>query len=251
MNKRYWDRMAAHYEDEIFDSLANDRQRIVLSHLKKYAAPDSVACDVGCGIGKYLPELASRFKHVYAIDLSDRLLERARTTYADLNNITYIQSNLAKPELKIKKPAFAICMNVLIMPGYRTRRRILEHIHQKLVKGGHLLLMLPSLESALLSNVQLIEWNMLHGMSYGQSLAEGLQPTAEGGGSVVEGILEVDSVPTKHFIREEAIVTLRNIGFSVLSVEKVEYDWNTEFDNPPPWMQDPHPWDWLFVLKKP
>ncbi len=33
-------------------------------------------------------------------------------------------------------------------------------------------------------------------------------------------------------------------------VDKVEYDWSTEFADPPKWMRDPLPWDWLFVVER-
>jgi hypothetical protein len=36
----------------------------------------------------------------------------------------------------------------------------------------------------------------------------------------------------------------------VASIEKVEYDWSTEFADPPRWMKDPYPWDWLVLSKK-
>ncbi|MAG16654.1 MAG: methyltransferase type 11, partial [Phycisphaerae bacterium] len=35
-----------------------------------------------------------------------------------------------------------------------------------------------------------------------------------------------------------------------VSIDKIEYDWTTEFHNPPRWLGTPLPWDWLFVARK-
>ena len=41
-----------------------------------------------------------------------------------------------------------------------------------------------------------------------------------------------------------------NAGFTMIDVQKVEYSWNADFENAPEWMQEPHPWDWMLVVKK-
>jgi len=45
-------------------------------------------------------------------------------------------------------------------------------------------------------------------------------------------------------------VVLDELGFDVTSCDKIEYDWETEFDDPPAWMRRPGPWDWLFVARR-
>jgi hypothetical protein len=43
---------------------------------------------------------------------------------------------------------------------------------------------------------------------------------------------------------------LQHSGFEVVEAQKVEYTWATEFNNPPKWLTNPCPWDWLVVAKK-
>ena len=53
------------------------------------------------------------------------------------------------------------------------------------------------------------------------------------------------------FGRKNAIAALfADSDLDVVSIEKVKYPWNTEFENPPEWMKKPYPWDWLAILKK-
>jgi hypothetical protein len=51
-------------------------------------------------------------------------------------------------------------------------------------------------------------------------------------------------------LEEELIAMFRERGFDITSLEKVRYSWDTEFDQPPRWMKDPYPWDWLLTCKK-
>ena len=55
---------------------------------------------------------------------------------------------------------------------------------------------------------------------------------------------------TKHFLREELQVLFELKHFAVREESRVEYDWREEYEDPPAWMQQPWPWDWLFVVQK-
>ena len=68
--------------------------------------------------------------------------------------------------------------------------------------------------------------------------------------SLVEGIVKISDTPTKHFLREEVLMTFRDADFEVMKLEKIEYSWEADFEEPPTWMQDPYPWDWLVVARK-
>ena len=53
----------------------------------------------------------------------------------------------------------------------------------------------------------------------------------------------------KHYIQEELITMADSVRLDTVSVEKLEYHWQTEFDQPPEWMGAPFPWDWLAVFR--
>jgi hypothetical protein len=44
----------------------------------------------------------------------------------------------------------------------------------------------------------------------------------------VEGIIYIDGVPTKHFMRPELDIVFATAGFTLTKVDKVEYTWDTE-----------------------
>ena len=61
--------------------------------------------------------------------------------------------------------------------------------------------------------------------------------------------MHIDGVQTKHYSASELEVVVNRAGFSVAAMEKLEYNWDTEFAAPPDWMGAPYPWDWLIELK--
>lgn len=250
MNEKFWDRIAANYNKEIFDTLKHDRNDTIAQHIHRFRSKEAVACDFGCGTGKYLPFLGERFKSVYAIDLSSECLHMARKSGQGLENITYLKSNLADAELQMGIIDFALSVNVLIMPSLKVRNSILKNVFEHTRKQGHFLMVVPSLESALFTHSRLLEWHerskaWRNGVMW-QSIITRDLPVK----SVATGLLKLDGVETKHYLREELQVQLRSVGFEVLSTRKVEYSWSTEFDQPPPWMKEPYPWDWLALCEK-
>ncbi len=247
MDEKYWDRVARDYDEEIFDSLASDRNGVMLRYLDRFAlGPRATAFDVGCGVGKYLPALAQRFGTVHAADLSAECVRRAQAACAHLKNVFITKGDLSRKDVSRGKADFVLCANVLIMPSRKTRAGILKRLAGMLKRGGGLLLLVPSLESSLYAHARRAEWLR---RSRGTRVPAGT--TLPPGRGVLRGLLSIDGVPTKHWLREELETTLAGLGFRDIAVEKVEYGWDTEFEKPPRWMKAPWPWDWAVAgLKK-
>ena len=74
----------------------------------------------------------------------------------------------------------------------------------------------------------------------------GIKPSRD----LMRGLVRLERVATKHYLREEATVCLAEARFALSSCDEVEYGWDTEFEGPPAWMKKPGPWDWLFVAKR-
>ena len=114
-----------------------------------------------------------------------------------------------------------------------------------------MVLVVPSLESALYANARLVEWNLRSGVSPAQSVIEGFRDVEPGGAEVARGgVLYAGDLKMKHFIKEELTTVADGLDLVPVSMEKLEYDWETEFEDPPKWMKDPFPWDWLVVFRK-
>lgn len=246
MDRFYWDRVAKAYESEIFQVFKQDRKKLVPKLIKKYGSGKQVASDLGCGIGDFLPLLSKSFKHVYAVDISQTCLKQARQRNADCSNISYMKKDLSYPRTRLPKVDFALSVNAILCPSQPKRARIFDVIARHLRPKSYLVMVTPSIESALLAYHRYIEWHARDGEA--STAIRNMRKNAET--RLAEGISRIQNVPTKCFLKEELAVTLKNRRMKVLGFQKIEYPWNTEFQNPPRWMQSPYPWDWLCVAQK-
>lgn len=247
MDLDYWQRVGNQYEDEIFASSLADTTGVIRRRLDELANRRATAVDFGCGVGHYLPLLARRFRRVHGFDFADSLLDQARERTRGLSNVEVERANLAsaRTRLPVSNVKVGVCANVLISQDAAIRRGVLRTIAQTLASNGRLLLLVPSLESVLYSSQMLVEWNRKLGHSEEDSLASGVLPPRD----VLRGLIKLDKVPTKHYLREELEALLNAAGFTISSCDKVEYGWETEFESPPRWMKKPGPWDWLVVAR--
>jgi len=128
---------------------------------------------------------------------------------------------------------------------------MLDLVANHLGPGSHLVLVVPSLESALLTDFRLIEWNLRDGMKPSAAVRAGFRAHRQTDNPHLhEGIVQIDDVPTKHYLKEELVALLERRSMRILDIYKIEYSWKTEFASPPRWMRSPFPWDWLLVAEK-
>jgi SAM-dependent methyltransferase len=250
MNERYWDGVAPSYDDQIFNTLANDLSGVIRRRIDKIASAERTVGDFGCGVGKYVRLLSDKFKIVHAIDHSSGLLDIAKRNCGNLPNVNFLKADLSDPKIKLPRVDCAISINVLLTPDVTKRSGVLRTIHRTLEPGGPLVMVVPSLESSLYSIARLSEWNRKSGSRHIGVSAEALTAPRKMRGAVFRGVIFLDDQRTKHFIREELELLVRSAGFELESIEKVEYSWRYEFPRPPRWMKAPYPWDWLVQCRK-
>lgn len=245
MNKKYWDEVSLKHDEKIFDVFSNDKEKVIQKAIVKYASGKKTALDLGCAIGNWLPLLASNFKKVYAVDIARTYIEKAKERNARFSNIEYVHHDLAKKNSKLPVADMVVCINALLTPDKADRDSIYHTVINLVNKGGYLVLVVPSLESALYSEYMLDQWD-LRDKKAGKKVSS---PKVKDG-NPFNGTIFLDGTPTKHHLKEELRFMLQQSGFEVLQTEKVKYTWHTEFHNPPAWMKAPYPWDWLVVAKK-
>jgi len=246
MDRNYWEKIAPDYNEEIFDVLKNDSQGLIVSAIKKVSSKNKTVIDNGCAIGKWLPVLSPIFKKVHAVDISKENLEIAKRLYPELTNVEYNRIDMSGAKAKMPLCDVGICINAILTDSLKKRNIFFSNLKKCIKKNGHLILVIPSLESSMLTSIIRQRWNpdkdANHVVKRNKS---GFQLK-----NILQGNAEIDNVPTKHYLKEELQLLLANEGFQAEDFQKIEYDWTTEFLSPPKWLTEPKPWDWMVVAKK-
>ena len=161
-----------------------------------------------------------------------------------------LQQDLAESKPPFCRADVGLLMQVLIMPDPQLREGILSTVHKNLRPGAHLVAVVPSLEVTLLTYQRIGQWFRRDGSSFSEAAKEMRDSAQHEVVSLVEGIVKISDTPTKHFLREEVLMTFGDARFEIVQLDKIEYSWEADFEEPPTWMQDPYPWDWLVVARK-
>jgi len=249
MKADYWNSLASTFESDVFQPVANDFKNTILDSLRPLSSKKRLVADIGCGTGSLLPLLSRHFKSVLALDLSDVCLEIARKRYIALKNLHFLQHDLSTVSPEIAQVDVGVCLNVAIMPDYAIRMGLLNNLVKMIRPGGHLLLLVPSLESTLLATHQLLRWNLNEQSDYRKAAAATSSELGFTAASIRDGIVKKGGTKTKHYLKEELEILAHELGAELCNIQKVEYHWTTEFNNPPDFMNTSLPWDWLVHLR--
>ncbi|MCE5340772.1 MAG: class I SAM-dependent methyltransferase [Planctomycetaceae bacterium] len=250
MKREYWNGLSDKYEDEIFSVLENDKRKLICGLIEKYGSSSKTVNDFGCGIGHLLGILAKNFQQVNAIDISYKFIARAKKRYKHLSNIEYTVADLADNALEFPKTHFGMSVNLLIMPSHSVRIKIFDSMIKHIRKNGHLLMVVPSIESVMLTNYMLAQWNLRDGINPIKAYSANFTSPETYSKNLCHGIVPIDGVPTKHYLKEELEAMMVENKMKIINMQKIEYKWDTEFAAPPKWMKAPYPWDWLILSQK-
>lgn len=247
MDRKYWERIAPAYNEEIFDVLYNDKKNIIRSAIGKLASPSATVVDIGCAVGKWLPILSPVFKKVIAVDISERNLDTAKNNYSHFNNIEYQRVDMSVDSIQLPKSDVAVCINAILTDSLKKRGIFFSNLAGCLKKKGSLILVVPSLESWLCTRIIQNQWQIDKKL-FAEKITD--EDAAKKYYNMLQGNADIDNVPTKHYLREELGLLLSREGFVMKKCEKIEYTWDTEFVDAPEWLTEPRPWDWMVVAKK-
>jgi len=252
MNDRsYWEKLGRDYEAEVFDVLANDGGGVVASRVRASAGARKDAGDFGCGVGRFLPLLSECFRSVRALDFSESCLRDGQGRFRDLDNVSFKHFDLRSTARACKPLDFILSVNALLAPELADQLAMFRTLARHLKPGGRMVLVTPSLESAMLAADRMVQWNLREGMSAREAAAEAASPRRKAELDIrADGVVRIEGAATKHYRREELIDRLRDAGLRVESIDRVEYDWDTEFQSPPEWMGEPCPWDWCVCARR-
>lgn len=246
--EKHWNNIAENYNQEIFDVFASDKKKLLPRYFDKHSDKNGTAIDFGCGNGKAFPFLSPRFKEITGVDISENLLEQAKER--NLRNVTLLHEDLSQPKIKLPVADFVFSCNVIMLPKIEGNYQMIDNIKRSLRPGGTALIVVPAAESILFTAWRLIDWHRMDGVQAKEIDSSDLSYFKGTKAEILQGIFYIDGVPTKHYAAPEIDVIFNRSGLQVTALEKLEYDWDTEFETPPKWMKDPYPWDWLVECKK-
>ena len=235
-DQKYWDRMAARWDAEIFNTLEQDKRQVIAAELKRSSAHAKSIADFGCGIGIYFPLLSQLFDRVVGFERSRACVQIAKRRYRAYPNVAVYPSTAVGD----RRHTFdvALCVNVAMHPSLRGRLTVLRALRALLVPRGKLLLVLPSLESATMVARAEREMRAKRGETgIGDWDVE----------SHPRGVVGIEGVPYKHYTKRELRATLESLGFSVSRIRRVEYSWSSQDVRPGSKFRGKLPWDWIAV----
>lgn len=239
-----WERLGSQFEEEVFNVHECDGQDVLQGAIDRVARKTKTVADLGCGTGRLLPALAPRFKKVHAVDGAQSLLVQAEERCTEFSNITYLKADLAR-RVALENPVdVAVSVNVLLTIDKKRRDGMFRVLRSCLKKNGVLLLVVPSMESALLTERVLSEWHR-RSRAKGPHDPESMAADKSTKAQILRGEFITGGVPTQHYLREELETLVENAGFSCERTLKVQYEWQSVFPKPPRWLRAPRPWDWL------
>jgi SAM-dependent methyltransferase len=247
MDKAYWNKIGSGYNEEIFDVYVEDREHKLTGYLQKYSNSNHFAIDFGCGTGKAMPYLAPVFKKVLGLDISEELLRQAKEM--PYSNTEFKRMDLAKPG-KLPRADFAFCCNVAILPDTTKNLGILKNIQRALKPKGSALVVVPSVESTLFAGKRIVDAYAKDGVSFTKIPKSELAYYDVTKKELLEGFFKISGVATKHYSEPELRAVFADVGLTIKNIDKLEYNWTTEFASPPKWLKAPYPWDWIVECEK-
>src|ERR1043165_3931060 len=199
MDRNYWEKIAPDYNEEIFDVLKNDNKGLIISAIKKVASKSKTVIDIGCAIGKWLPVLSPTFKSVHAVDISKENLEIARNLYSEFSNVEYDRIDMSSAKARMPLCDVGICINAILTDSLKKRNVFFNNLRKCIKKNGHLILVIPSLESSLLTSIIRQRWDP------DKDANDVIKKNKSGSQlkNILQGNAEIDNVPTKHYLKEE------------------------------------------------
>ena len=217
--EKHWNKVAPVYQQDVLDVFRSERDGVLPKYFKKYRNKKHLAIDFGCGVGNGFEFIAPYFKKVIAVDISQECLNLAQER--GYPNIEFQRCDLTDPTLNLPKADFGTCVNVAILPEVEQNKRIIENVSRHLKRNGHAIFVIPSLDSMIFSAWRIIDLYRKEKTPVSQIPDTDLDGFKGPIKDILQGIVHIEGVATKHFTRPEIDVVFPECGLKVLAVEKI------------------------------
>ena len=244
MDLDYWDQTLQNYSTEVVSVFDWDTEQVVAKLIRQLARSrgNASAADMGCGVGQFTELLAGCYARVESCDFSTEGLCRAQARCRSNEQVHYHQHDLTTDPSPFDPVDLVLCINVLMMPSLDQRLRAWRTVTNQVRQHGHLLLVVPALESILMERHHALEHELGEGHSCQQSLSDTL-PEHSTVMDLHQGVHRIEQVRTKHYLKSELKALLAEHHFTVEQVQPLSYRKNSGAE-----MLDT--WDWLVLAQR-
>jgi SAM-dependent methyltransferase len=237
MSKESWNLLASEFEGSVCDITATSGELLATLVARTRPNRRRTLVDAGCGIGTFVEQFGEQFGKVVAFDFASAMVRRARGRCRSISHATWQSMPLEEAGERIGSIAhLAVCLNVITSPDADLRNRQWESLATLVRPGGHLLVVVPSLESA-----RYVVAN--EGVTKVESAAS---PAANAQAGEPDLIRRTDT-RQKHYSRGELRGRFTEQGLRALSIRQIHYPWSEEGLEH---FAGKTPWDWVGLAQR-
>lgn len=248
MEEKEWDKIAKHYHSEIVSPFYKQKNNKIIAEIKNIKnKKEKTAAEFGCGFF-YLGKSLKHFKKIHASDFSKEMLKIARQKNKFIKNITFKKEDIRKIKYK-NKFDIIISINSILMPSIKDIKRSFSNIYRSLKNKGKLILILPSIESALYHNFLLLNKELKNKTE--KKAIESAKTKAENKKyDYFLGIYSEEKERQKFYYRHEIRYILKKTGFKKRNIKKFKYPWGNDISDFQDFPKEDKLWDWFITAEK-
>jgi SAM-dependent methyltransferase len=142
VGKNHWDQQAHNMPNDAKVNLEDIYQRDLENHyIQKYLEQDMNILEIGCGNGYSTNVFRSLVNHVTAFDISEAMIKRAKDTFDEGNNTTFLVDDILEPAQIEGDFDAVVCVRVLInLKNLNEQIKAINNIKRFIRPGGILIL---------------------------------------------------------------------------------------------------------------
>lgn len=228
MKRADWDRLADEFESETCDITREESADVTGRFVALVPLPGrAVLADLGCGVGTFIHRFGGAFARIHGVEFAPRIIARAKARCAALP-VEWRTLDVARAADAIGRAAhLTVCMNVITQPGAAKRAALWASVAGVTRRGGHALVVVPSMESERMV------------------VDAGGEKKWRGG-----GLVDRDGVWQKHYERGELDAVFAANGFAKPRVGREHYPWSVEGMRETKKRRAMRPWDWIALARR-
>lgn len=224
---RHWNKISKAYANNILGPFSEGISNPIFWYIdnKIENSSSKSVIDVGTGVGNLLPHLSEKFQKVVGVDISSKMIEKARESVKDMENVfLYVRDGRDLSEFHGQFDV-VVTVNSILMPNIVDVDKMLGELHNVLKEDGILLGTFPTMEAVLLMGFMAMEKAVEEGADHNSAVEKAKKVMAVEKCDFVIGTYNYDGLIQKHFYRFELMHRLKKAGFKNIRLRKIFYPW--------------------------